>query len=253
MDWSGLNGNITYVFKNLTTVIFQHRIGSSPASIATQKSVNGSLWTLAPEIFCYVFLWGVVRFLKQYARITFFAMVLITISLQILSRYSDGLTLNQQLASLNTLLCAFSTGAFLASMQIDKLLQEKTYTIGLCALSVVVVLVSTRNWFLTGQIFWVITVIVFALRPCKWTFVQWLQRNDYSYGIYLLHFPLILVSTTFIGLHILNGYETAVVLCITYSVLLLAARLMWLGVEAKVLAIVKRNSKKSSRRYPQKL
>jgi len=178
IDWSGLNGNIAYVLKNFTTVIFQHQIGSSPVNIASHKAINGSLWTLAPEICCYMFLWGVLRFFKKHATSVFLAIILITISLQTISHYSEGLTLNLRLLSVNTLLCAFATGAFLGSVQKDKWLQERTFSIALCALLSCVALVSTKNWFFTGQIFWVIAVLVIAMRPCTWRFVEWLQRND---------------------------------------------------------------------------
>jgi peptidoglycan/LPS O-acetylase OafA/YrhL len=242
IDWSGLNGNITYVLKNFTTVIFQHQIGSSPVDIASHKAINGSLWTLAPEICCYLFLWGVVHFFKRHATSIFFGIMLLTISLQTIYHYSEELTLNQRILSSNTLLCAFSTGALLGSVQKGKWIQERTFSIALCALLSCVALVSTKNWFFAGQIFWVIAVLVIAMRPCTWRFVEWLQRNDYSYGIYLLHYPMILVAATYIEAKDLNGSEKAAFLSTTYLALLLFAALMWVGLESKILAIVKRKT-----------
>jgi len=57
---------------------------------------------------------------------------------------------------------------------------------------------------------------------------------------------MILAAATYIEAKDLNGYETAAILSTTYMALLLFTQLIWVGLESKILAIVKRKTVNSS-------
>jgi peptidoglycan/LPS O-acetylase OafA/YrhL len=201
-----------YVVANFGVVILQDTIGTAFAANPASSAVNGSLWTLAPEIACYVALALVpVRSL----RIVVPAM---TLAIAVLHVQSGGGT------NFHDLVLSFGLGATLA---LGRNWVPLSGTVGLALLGVLGLATVGGQYRLVAP-FVVSYVALWAAvsLPVRWT-------HDLSYGVYIYAYP-VQQSAVLLGLGFLPGMAIAAV------VTLALAAFSWTLIERPVLELRRR-------------
>lgn len=158
------------------------------------NSVNGSLWTLRYEVFCYVsvVLFGLAGFLKSYqarrtlliAGIAANALVLIWFDTQELHRSGGKLAMIYELARLA--MCFLLGGLY---REFEKKRPLKLITL-VCLLALMIVVARTPLFAPIANIATAYAAMWFAFIP-RGSWINWTRSApDYSYGIYIYAFPV---------------------------------------------------------------
>ena len=188
--FSGKDSSLTYVLLNMGLVVFQDSIGNVFAINPYPKAVNGSLWTLAPEFVCYVSLLGLAISTrrKPFAQKLLLGIAIFLASIVwLMSESSTSQVVSMVVHPAAGLGIAFATGSLLSF-----LVNERPYRP-----SPVLVIPLLVVWLLLGLsgplaiISLSLIVVSLGLSITKPTVSNIGRKTDISYGIYLLHFPVI--------------------------------------------------------------
>ena len=189
---------IEYVLKNSAVAMLKPDIGGTPQGVPWSHAWDGSLWTLLPEVFCYitVAVLGVTGLLSRRWLIP--AALAMALALSTLlppwSVFADAIEAQQQIdpAKAALVLGAVATRfavMFLAGALLCQFRDVIPARWSLVAVSVVIVLASSLlpNYRLIGGIPLTYAIIVSgALIHDK----RLRLRTDLSYGVYIYAFPI---------------------------------------------------------------
>lgn len=179
----------TYFFKNSLVKIQQEDI-LNLTEVLPQSGINGSLWTLEWEIYCYIGV-AMLGFFKILGNSKWIPLVALIFLLNLASYYSNDchctigfkLWVAQRAAVLPVL---FMSGVLLYSLANLIRLSKTLVILALCAMFVATYL----GYFEAAQLF-ILPYCIFGLAtylPFKSLEKRW---GDFSYGLYIYHFPIV--------------------------------------------------------------
>jgi peptidoglycan/LPS O-acetylase OafA/YrhL len=240
---------IEYVLKNSAVAMLKPDIGGTPQGVPWSHAWDGSLWTLLPEVFCYitVAVLGVTGLLSRRWLIP--AALAMALALSTLlppwSVFADAIEAQQQIdpAKAALVLGAVATRfavMFLAGALLCQFRDVIPARWSLVAVSVVIVLASSLlpNYRLIGGIPLTYAIIVSgALIHDK----RLRLRTDLSYGVYIYAFPIQQLLVIW-GLGSMNPVVFAVIAA--FATVPLAA-LSWFLVEKPSLSLKSRLKRRS--------
>jgi peptidoglycan/LPS O-acetylase OafA/YrhL len=240
---------IEYVLKNSAVAMLKPDIGGTPQGVPWSHAWDGSLWTLLPEVFCYitVAVLGVTGLLSRRWLIP--AALAMALALSTLlppwSVFADAIEAQQQIdpAKAALVLGAVATRfavMFLAGALLCQFRDVIPARWSLVAVSVVIVLASSLlpNYRLIGGIPLTYAIIVSgALIHDK----HLRLRTDLSYGVYIYAFPIQQLLVIW-GLGSMNPVVFAVIAA--FATVPLAA-LSWFLVEKPSLSLKSRLKRRS--------
>ena len=240
---------IEYVLKNSAVAMLKPDIGGTPQGVPWSHAWDGSLWTLLPEVFCYitVAVLGVTGLLRRRWLIP--AALAMALALSTLlppwSVFADAIEAQQQIdpAKAALVLGAVATRfavMFLAGALLCQFRDVIPARWSLVAVSVVIVLASSLlpNYRLIGGIPLTYAIIVSgALIHDK----HLRLRTDLSYGVYIYAFPIQQLLVIW-GLGSMNPVVFAVIAA--FATVPLAA-LSWFLVEKPSLSLKSRLKRRS--------
>ena len=240
---------IEYVLKNSAVAMLKPDIGGTPQGVPWSHAWDGSLWTLLPEVFCYitVAVLGVTGLLSRRWLIP--AALAMALALSTLlppwSVFADAIEAQQQIdpAKAALVLGAVATRfavMFLAGALLCQFRDVIPARWSLVAVSVVIVLASSLlpNYRLIGGIPLTYAIIVSgALIHDK----RLRLRTDLSYGVYIYAFPMQQLLVIW-GLGSMNPVVFAVIAA--FATVPLAA-LSWFLVEKPSLSLKSRLKRRS--------
>ena len=241
---------IEYVLKNSAVAMLKPDIGGTPQGVPWSHAWDGSLWTLLPEVFCYitVAVLGVTGLLSRRWLIP--AALAMALALSTLlppwSVFADAIEAQQQIdpAKAALVLGAVATRfavMFLAGALLCQFRDVIPARWSLVAVSVVIVLASSLlpNYRLIGGIPLTYAIIVSgALIHNK----RLRLRTDLSYGVYIYAFPIQQLLVIW-GLGSMNPVVFAVIAA--FATVPLAA-LSWFLVEKPSLSLKSRLKRRSN-------
>ncbi len=233
--WAEPNGPRSYLMRNAALWIQQWDIhdlfaprplGVVPSSPWLAGAVNGSLWSLAYELMCYILIGAIAAFgILRHAKHVIAAVTGLFGILQLIVRFEPGVVgiyVGLLDDSLITLGWVFMLGAT-AAVYSDRIPLRARY--GALTIAVVVATLWCGGFHVIGIPAFIYATI-WAAAALPHVFHRVGARNDYSYGIYLYGWPVQQVLA-FAGLqHILIVYVALSVLGATAL-----AWLSWHGVE----------------------
>ena len=196
------------------------------------QAVNGALWTLKVEVMFYLSVPVVVFLFNRYGRLK---VMLAIYLLSILYSVANILLANKTGLSIFTVfqrqlpgqLTYFISGAF-AYYYFQFLSKHIRWILGLALAALV--LRGWLPWIIIEPLVLAVIVIYFAcIFPCLGRFGKY---GDFSYGIYIVHFPIIQVM-------VYLGYFKSspwVSLCLAALIIISLAFLLWHLVEKRFLA-----------------
>jgi peptidoglycan/LPS O-acetylase OafA/YrhL len=184
--------SLQYTILNSTSYVFQ----KIPTNLETKQliggSLNGSLWSLFPEIFTYLIFAIFWAIFKKYEKQKYFAIyiVLLILSIIIWINRDANFTLQKNFVyQLLPLFLAFGTGVV---MQLKFMSKGKSFPrIGF---SICILFVVTLKFELLrpiGVILFSILVIILGQRFTKGPIAKLGSKNDISFGLYLYHWPVL--------------------------------------------------------------
>jgi peptidoglycan/LPS O-acetylase OafA/YrhL len=186
-DW------ITYVFYNLIFLNFLQPTLPGVFQNNFETAVNGSLWTIKIEIAFYLAVPVLVWFLRKYNKLVSLAIIYvlsyayyqIVSSLAIATGYSFLTELARQLPGQLTY---FASGALLYYYY--DFFKQKSFWFLLFA-----VLIQTISYFARIDFFFPLCLAIFVIYVVFQTpYIDFFKkRGDFSYGIYIYHFPIVQV------------------------------------------------------------
>ena len=240
---------IEYVLKNSAVAMLKPDIGGTPQGVPWSHAWDGSLWTLLPEVFCYitVAVLGVTGLLSRRWLIP--AALAMALALSALlppwSVFADAIEAQQQIdpAKAALVLGAVATRfavMFLAGALLCQFRDVIPARWSLVAVSVVIVLASSLlpNYRLIGGIPLTYAIIASgALIHDK----HLRLRTDLSYGVYIYAFPIQQLLVIW-GLGSMNPVVFAVIAA--FATVPLAA-LSWFLVEKPSLSLKSRLKRRS--------
>lgn len=168
---------VHYFFGNFLLLIKDHSMSGVTSMLPYPLSINGSLWTLLPELACYAGIIVAVKIIPRYflssaVLVTFFTVCLAT-------NFLSG-----HIQRLSELLMFFLIGAlfliFGGRIKVSPLL---------CTFSLIILVVvysAKTPIFVTGVFLGYFVLAMGSLMPKP----SWLRNRDYSYGLYLYAFPV---------------------------------------------------------------
>ncbi len=195
------------------------------------KVVNGSLWTLQPEFYCYLIMAALMASTLVYRRTWYtWSFVLATALLTILNtRYGYGNP--GDLFPPNVIIYYFFVG--IAAYHWRQYIPAHPLLFVVCLLLASAMLAQQGLVYLAAIPVTYCTLYVGMLRLPR---IPLLQNGDYSYGLYLLHFP-ILQSLA----HLLPSLrEWWMLLLLATPLTVLLAALSWHAIEKPALRLKKR-------------
>ena len=147
--------------------------------------VNGSLWTINPEIFCYVTLALCITTNLHRSKYTILAFTLALLAICLMLDYRRNTDLFNVFSYIHILIFAFCAGNALYAWR-DQVPHSRT----LFAACVIVGLVLMRQPYFVYLAVAALTYCVVYLGFVSIPRPQFLKTGDYSYGIYLYGFPV---------------------------------------------------------------
>lgn len=222
---------LKYFLSNAVFLNFMHPTLPGLFMHNNLSAVNGALWTLKIEVLFYLSVPIINFFCTRWGRpIVFAALYILSIfytfamhSIAVRTGVDVYLELERQLPGQ---LCFFIVGAGVY-YYFDAFLKYATYLV-LVSL-VLFVLQSRLPWFAIQPIALGAIVLYFA------AVIPWLgnfsKYGDFSYGIYILHFPILQCAIS-VGLF---QYSPWVGLLVTGALVLASAVILWHGVEKRYL------------------
>jgi peptidoglycan/LPS O-acetylase OafA/YrhL len=200
------DGAIAFVFNNFFVRVKQWQIGTVLNAAAYSESLNGSLWSLFPEIQCYLFtvVAGWCRLFNRNRNILFFLTLYVLILYAIKSetgiKYGPTiLALNNGLKVYAAYLCGTCLFVFRDGIKIDKQ--------GLLFVLLITLLSLRFGGYrpLSPILISVLSIYGFSLFRAR-------LKIDLSYGIYIYSFPLQQLLYSYFG----NSLPVAVFLFLSF-------------------------------------
>jgi peptidoglycan/LPS O-acetylase OafA/YrhL len=240
---------IEYVLKNSAVAMLQPDIGRTPQGVPWPHAWDGSLWTLLPEVLCYitVAVLGVAGLLNRRWLIPAALALALVLSalLPPWSVFADAIEAQQQIdpATAGLVVGAVATRfavMFLAGALLYQLRNVIPARWSLVAVSVVIVLAASLlpNYRLIGGIPLTYAIIVSgALIHNK----RLRLRTDLSYGVYIYAFPIQQLLVIW-GLGRMNPIAFAIIAAIAT---LPIAALSWFLIEKPSLSLKSRLKRRS--------
>jgi len=197
IDFVGSKSTFTYLFRNLTFSTFGADMSLPSVAISKWTNMNIPLWTLAPEVTCYIFMLSAfILTLRNRVAFTFFALMVIVDCLLPTRFLLTFLPVGDDNFSFLPLF--FAVGALLAIYR------------ELLSISIVFPLIFLFLFYLySGTYIGVVSkylVLIFVMlylftRPliCKLEI-----KNDFSYGIYIYGWPCQMIILHYFSN--INGY-----------------------------------------------
>ena len=188
-----LQGTIKYFISNFSAIIFQKEIPINDFyKYSQEKAMNGSLWTLFPELFIYfVFSISILvhkKYPKFYRHVLLLALILISISIYIQSSYliKNKIGIFSQALSL---LLAFIVGIIWSLYIPNKAKNSKEFLY----LNLILFTLSffTNSLRPIGQMSFCVIVLIIGSYSKIDLLCKIGKKNDISFGIYLYHYPVL--------------------------------------------------------------
>ena len=197
-----------------------------------ERAVNGSLWTIRPEIFCYLTL-AILMIAKLHSNIRFYlGMTAALFCLSLLFDIAEGRGpgFGQSFSSQELYFFHFIVGnlAFHARYLIPY--RKSLFAIAACLSGL---LLQAPGWEIFAAFPVVYCVIFIGLTPLLTSEV--LSKNDYSYGIYLFAYPVQQFVVTFPSTRV---WYINILIALPITILLAAAS--WHFIERPFLSIKRR-------------
>ena len=193
------SSSLTFIIFNSASIVIQDSIGTVFSQNPSSDSVNGSLWTLAPEFICYLGLLMVAVLARRNLGIQFVLIMfaLIASCLVWVFTFDSNLDIYSNIVNpASAVAVAFCTGSMLAIAIEYKPFRPRVF----------IPMTGLAIWAIVGVsgpvsiIFLSLLVVFLGMSLARPGFSQIGQNTDLSYGIYLYHFPIIqtaIATTTF--------------------------------------------------------
>jgi len=208
------DGNTIEIIKYfLVNIFFLNFLAPAVGSIFTAfevNAINGSLWTLKNEVVFYVLVPFIFMFYKKWGG--YFLVILYSLSVVYMFAV-DYLGISKLLVQFPAQLRLFVVGILLYVM-FDKLNSKNIYLLAIFSLVLVVVFKDFEYFkyvlypFCLG---FMMVLLVYFVKNMKVNF-------DFSYSLYILHFPVIQLALYF-GIHPINPLVSFVVLFVVILIL----------------------------------
>ena len=187
--------------------------------------VNGSLWTISVELQFYILTPLIFVGFNHLGRYAIFSIVLSLIIMHTLNAQfndSDFIILKLFNVSFIPWLYMFVFGALCYKyQQIILYIKKVPFLVALLILILVYFLTHKIGWGNSINPIGYIALIIFIVK-CAFTLPNLsdsiLRRNDFSYGIYIMHMPII-NYLLYIGVDGIDGFACAMALTIIFAVL----------------------------------
>jgi peptidoglycan/LPS O-acetylase OafA/YrhL len=191
----GPEGPLSYVLKNALLVVNQDGI-SCVHTRSEFQVVNGSLWTLAPEFACYLLAFVLFRLKSQLRQINLFSGIVGSLLLLTLEYHFVSTGAPSVLVTAAPLCASFLLGmAVYESNRFRKVINRYIWPITLAwTVSIYLGLWNPIGIFLTA-------ILLVGLGNLK-NAPQYLcipRSHDVSYGVYLSHFPVLVLLKELTG------------------------------------------------------
>lgn len=179
-------GALKYVAGNALVRVHYWHVGDELSGLPFTESLNGSLWSLWPELLCYGMvlaagLAGLFR-VRAVGAIALFLILLITHAAISTGAVAPRVPTALTLTGFSPLFVAFASGMVLAVFR-DHVTWSRTE--GLFWLVMTLALLRFGGWHLAGPL--VLTLALLHLAQS----LRLRLPGDLSYGTYLLHFPVL--------------------------------------------------------------
>jgi peptidoglycan/LPS O-acetylase OafA/YrhL len=223
--FGSLIGRVRYILPNLFM--------SNPVP----EVVNGALWTVGPEILCYVGM-AVLLITGLYKKILgLLCTIVLFVAVCLISDWMAPPVIHEVLPTKALIL------GFLAGTLLYHLRHYVTYSIPLAflaaTLAAAAILLATKNAHVTPLIYVAVSLLAYVVVTIGLSDLPKLpffHRGDYSYGIYIYGFPIQQSIT-----HFLPGYrEWWINFSLALPLTLVFAVLSWTYVEKPVLGLRKK-------------
>jgi peptidoglycan/LPS O-acetylase OafA/YrhL len=192
--------------------------------------VNGQLWTVPWELYCYIALGALALFGFKNHRWKFFALLMIAQSVFLVHDVSGSGMAKRLTVGGSVLLMSFLGGALIESFKERIAFDARMAVVAGAVFAACLVYPASR--YLCPLPAAYLTVYLGLLNPPK---VRWMFSGDYSYGLYLYGYPLQQTVASFGGL-----YRHAYVnFAIAYALAAGCAVFSWWVVEKRALALRK--------------
>lgn len=194
-----------------------------------QGAVNGSLWTLEFEAFCYLIVacLGMLRLLKKPFILLFFLFVLAVPHLPfIINQYYYTSLISLELVKY------FAAGMMLYAFRNH--IPHNKYLAWFSGLMLLVGLIDTAHFKLFVAIFGAYLVMYLAFKPTK-SLYQFSKHGDLSYGIYIYAFPIQQLVAMWFG----TSITPAKSFVFSYPLTLICAYISWHLIEKHALKLKK--------------
>lgn len=147
--------------------------------------VNGNLWTLQPEFYCYIIMAGLMLTTLVYSKKIFSLLFITSTATLILLNNLYGLGNPGRMFPWQVIIYYFFAGIFAFHWR-----SHIPIKLPLCLAAAVATYVTLplAGWTFIAPVF--ITYIMVYVGMCKIPRIPLMQRGDYSYGIYLFSFPI---------------------------------------------------------------
>ena len=181
---------LNYVFSNMFLRVSAYDIAGTPSSVPFPGVWNGSIWTLYYEFVCYMILAGYVsvRLVRRYA---WQSMLLLWVGLSLAyALWPHGLDVlaggNHELGTLLKLSAVFMGGALLRLLPWRiRYRPLPALAAAVCWTAIVWFGGSAGPQFGAPLLAYVLLTVGLYLPR-----VNWLQKHDFSYGVYIFAFPV---------------------------------------------------------------
>lgn len=227
-SWEGAAA-FRYVWENASVKILNPGIGDVLHGLPTETSINGSLWTLFPEVCCYglVLLFGVLTWIRLgRANVLLMCLAMLALHAAMVVGPKNLIIAPTflQLTGWSPQVAAFLVGSSIYCFRERLEIGGRSW---IAWLGLVVVLLNFGGWALLGP-----AVLTFALIHTAYAFRIPLPF-DISYGTYLLHFPVLqLLAALGWNRHGFSAYYAAG-LIFTFAL----AALSWYAIERPFLRL----------------
>ncbi|MDZ7960400.1 MAG: acyltransferase [Aulosira sp. DedQUE10] len=184
-----INSSISYILQNFLLIINQPDIENLLSS-HIEQSFNGSLWTLQWEFILYIFI-GVLGlfslFTKKYKYLVVAIFIIFFITNYIIDPCHCTILLKYYThPRIPPLFCLFLAGSLFCLYQ-DKIPHDKRFFVLSLLLSIIALKFNFYFWLETFTLPYIIL--------CLSIYLPWknfdTKYGDYSYGIYIYHFPIL--------------------------------------------------------------
>jgi peptidoglycan/LPS O-acetylase OafA/YrhL len=228
-----LDASLSYLIEGMKFFIFGSQvIGSTLEGLPHSDSWNGSLWSVRVEALLYLLTGIVFLFSKVFQRklllLSGFALCSVGSVL-----FTSGLLDDPTPANILSTLCLFLPFYFGGSLLFleKKSVRLSATTISVSAVSAVIALYTPGLTVLAALPLGIIVLALGSIRPL--TILSHFSKNDYSYGVYVLSFP---IQQTLVGIG-LSQAGLVLYMFLSLVVSLVFAWLSWHLVESQVLKL----------------